>query len=140
MKRIALIALMLVFVGCLEAPEPENMVDCGDDVACFEPLARECAPSKLTQVIDAEQGSLKVAVTVVGGSAAACDFKIKPLELVLPEDAPDNVKALAPMVSMTDMVCTLPASADLSSLSEEDLEKCSGSLADIMKILMASEE
>lgn len=81
--------------------------------------------------------SLKLEAEIQGkGSVAGeCKVRIHPLEVNVPEGSVDDeTKAALGLISFTDMICSMAPSAITSmNLSPADLEKCEGSLADILK-------
>lgn len=143
-KAFFLIAALVVLLGCLQLPKPEEDLsgfkDCREDTLCIFEAAKagerafatvkqegEEAPFGLTAKIVAygfEQGKIKI------------KFKVESIEAKAGKEEAAMASVLAPLIQGQEMLCLVPRErfSDAATIQFDEIqENCSGSLVEVMK-------
>lgn len=153
----ALVAVVgvLVFAGCTE--QPIGIVDCGNDIVCFEERAQTCSLAKvsftlsdalrqtgLEDMIDQLGMDMRFYEEIKGGTAENCTFYARIDELIFPgigeltQEEQMSLNFMKGMLEGRDMTCYLPLTQITGAMSIfgetpgfNVTEHCTGSLLEL---------
>ena len=132
---------LLVLAGCV-AGGP-SMIDCGNDLECFQDAAKTCTPAKVRIT---EEGTTMY-MEMRGMSNDKCTTYMKIEKVEVPPEIPPEMAGFVTMFEGKEMTCNLPM--DMASgvspesvmgqtaSTEDFFEMCEGSLVDTLQSLMA---
>jgi hypothetical protein len=118
MKYVSLIAIFALILasGCTQYPEHTGslvLIDCGNDVKCFEDNMETCTPSRLTRNFGEEQDllfSMETMAEVRGLEDENCVAYMKVIEIEPPKDLPPEYVDIMREIKGKEMTCRIPMS------------------------------
>lgn len=131
------ILAIFVMAGCIGASnnyETEGIKNCVDNITCYQESLLKCEVAKMRTTQPMDQYQVSVYSEVKEGTAENCKIYFRITDIVLPANATAELKVGAMVMKNTEMICVGPV-AEVQNFDPTNIEKCSGSLVDLIKTI-----